>query len=71
MERTVLGYLLEGHTNREIADAMCRSPRTIEVHRRHIMKKFGAANLVELLRQTLYADDASHAEVYHLQVEKC
>ncbi|UCD51619.1 MAG: hypothetical protein JSW27_03115 [Phycisphaerales bacterium] len=71
MERAVLGHLLEGRTNREIADAMCRSPRTIEVHRRHIMKKCGAANLVELVKQTMHADDVSHTEACHLQVEKC
>jgi two-component system response regulator FixJ len=71
MERTVLGHILEGHTNREIADAMCRSPRTIEVHRRHIMKKFGAANLVELLKQTLYADDVGGAEACHVRAERC
>ena len=41
-ERTVLGHVLEGHTNQQIAEALCRSCRTIEVHRRHIMKKLGA-----------------------------
>jgi len=71
MERTVLGHILEGHTNREIADAICRSPRTIEVHRRHIMKKLGATNLVELLKQTLYAGDAGRTEVCHLHAERC
>jgi two-component system response regulator FixJ len=71
MERTVLGHILEGHTNREIADAICRSPRTIEVHRRHIMKKLGATNLVELLKQTLYAGDVSGTEACHLHAEEC
>lgn len=70
VERTVLGHILEGRTNRQIADAICRSPRTIEVHRRHIMKKFGATNLVELLKQTIYTDDVSRTEASHLHAEK-
>lgn len=62
MERTVLGHILEGHTNREIARALCRSPRTIEVHRRHIMRKLGATNLVDLVRQTMHTDSAALLE---------
>lgn len=54
MERTVLEHVLDGHTNQEIADMLCRSPRTIEVHRHHIMKKLGVTNLVELVKQSLH-----------------
>ena len=53
MERTVLGHILEGQTNRKIAEVLCRSPRTIEVHRHHIMKKLGVASVVDLVRQTM------------------
>ena len=50
METTVLQHILEGRTNRQIADALYRSPRTIEVHRRHIMCKLGASTIVDLVR---------------------
>jgi two-component system, LuxR family, response regulator FixJ len=48
-EREVLYYLIDGKNNREIADALHRSPRTIEVHRHHLMQKLGATNIIELL----------------------
>ncbi len=51
MEQIILRYILNSRTNRQIADLLHRSPRTIEVHRRHIMEKLGATNLVELVKQ--------------------
>lgn len=48
-ERKILYYVLEGKNNREIADTLHRSPRTVEVHRRHLMQKLGATNIIELL----------------------
>lgn len=50
-ERRILYHVLEGRNNREIAAALHRSPRTIEVHRRHLMQKLGAANIIELLQR--------------------
>jgi len=50
METTVLQYILQGRPNRQIAEALHRSPRTIEVHRRHIMRKLGALNVVDLMK---------------------
>jgi len=50
-ERKVLYLVLDGRNNREIADALHRSPRTIEVHRSHLMQKLDAANIIELLRR--------------------
>jgi two-component system response regulator FixJ len=50
MERVVLRHILNGLTSRQIAGMLCRSPRTIHVHRRRIMAKLGAANLVELVK---------------------
>ncbi|MDI6451629.1 LuxR C-terminal-related transcriptional regulator [Anaerobaca lacustris] len=47
---TVLQHILKGRTNRQIAEALRRSPRTIEVHRRHIMRKLGASTIVDLIR---------------------
>jgi two-component system response regulator FixJ len=50
-ERRILYHVLEGRNNREIAAFLHRSPRTIEVHRRHLMQKLGVANIVELLQR--------------------
>ncbi len=50
-EKRVLLLILEGKNNREIASILHRSPRTIEVHRSHVMHKMGANNIVELLRR--------------------
>ncbi len=50
-ERRILFLLLDGKNNREIADVLHRSPRTIEAHRSHLMQKLDAANITELLRR--------------------
>jgi FixJ family two-component response regulator len=50
MEMTVLGHILEGKTSRQIADALYRSPRTIEVHRSHIMHKLHVSTMVDLVK---------------------
>jgi two-component system response regulator FixJ len=52
-EKRVLYYVLEGKNNREIADLLHRSHRTVEVHRGHLMRKMGANNIVELLRRAV------------------
>lgn len=51
-ERKILYYVLDGKNNRAIADTLHRSPRTIEVHRHHLMQKLGATNIIELLTRT-------------------
>jgi two-component system response regulator FixJ len=51
MEKKVLYYVLDGRNNREMADALHRSPRTIEGHRSHLMQKLDATNIIELLRR--------------------
>jgi FixJ family two-component response regulator len=50
-EMKILYLILDGKNNREIATALHRSPRTIEVHRGHIMQKLGATSIIELLRR--------------------
>lgn len=50
METLVLGRVLEGKTTREIARDLHRSPRTIEVHRKNIMRKLEVSNVVDLVR---------------------
>ena len=49
-ESQILKYLVEGKNNREIAESLHRSIRTIEVHRSHIMQKFKVNNMVDLIK---------------------
>ncbi len=49
-ELEVLKLILTGKCNKEIAFQLCRSRRTIEDHRYHIMKKLSVNNVVELTK---------------------
>lgn len=53
-EREVLGLLVEGLTNKEIARALAVSPRTVEVHRARLAAKLETDSLAQLVRH--YAD---------------
>ena len=58
-EMPILKMMLDGLENKEIAEITNRSIRTIEMHRGNIMNKFGAKNIVELVRkaaQITFAD---------------
>jgi two-component system response regulator FixJ len=52
-ERDVLAQLAEGATNKETAQRLGLSARTIEGHRSSIMKKVGVRNATELVRRIL------------------
>jgi len=49
-EEQVLHLLLAGKTNSQTARALHRSPRTVEVHRAHIMRKLRVSSMVDLVR---------------------
>ena len=49
-ERDVLLGLVDGGTNKSIARTLGISPRTVEVHRAHLMERLDARNLSELLQ---------------------
>ncbi len=51
-EREVLGYLLAGATNAEIAKALVLSEKTIGVHISNMLRKTGTANRVQLAELT-------------------
>jgi two-component system response regulator FixJ len=51
----VLQGLLAGLANKSIAYDLGISPRTVEVHRGHVMQKMGARSLSELVRLGLAA----------------
>ncbi|MES2294027.1 MAG: response regulator FixJ [Pseudomonadota bacterium] len=55
-ERAVLDLLVEGHPNKIIADRLGISPRTVEVHREHVMDKMQARTVADLVRKALAAD---------------
>jgi DNA-binding NarL/FixJ family response regulator len=50
-EMKVLKLIVGGMSNKEIAQSLHRSIRTIEGHRAHIMRKLGVDNSVELVKQ--------------------
>lgn len=47
-EREVFRYLMDGFTNREIAQLLTLSPRTIEVHRAHLQEKLSVKNVAQM-----------------------
>lgn len=55
VELGVLHHLLKGYTNRQIAAALRRSRRTVEVHRSNIMRKLAAEGPVDLIRKAMAA----------------
>jgi two-component system response regulator FixJ len=50
-ERTILRLILQGKSTKEIANILRHSPKTVEVHRRHIMHKLDVDNLVALVKR--------------------
>jgi len=59
-EKFVLRQVLAGKTSKEIGRLLHRSPRTVEVHRTHIIQKLGVSSTVDLIRYavTLELQDA-------------
>jgi two-component system response regulator NreC len=49
-ETEVLGLLARGYTNRQIADLLTLSVRTVESHRANLMDKLDLHSRVELVR---------------------
>ncbi len=51
-EREVMGHVVDGLSNKEIARELEISHRTIDIHRARIMEKMGAHSLADLVRMT-------------------
>ena len=49
-EQDVLAQIVNGASNKEAGRQLGISPRTIEVHRAHLMQKIGARNAADLIR---------------------
>jgi two-component system response regulator FixJ len=50
-EREVLGFIVAGLTNKEIARALALSPRTVETHRANLFAKLECDSLAQLIRR--------------------
>lgn len=70
MERVVLRHVLEGCTTREIAKALNRSPRTIDVHRRRFMHKLHVSNIASLMKQAIHAGLISQADGHRVRRDR-
>ncbi|OPY66851.1 MAG: Oxygen regulatory protein NreC [Syntrophorhabdaceae bacterium PtaU1.Bin034] len=52
-EREVLQLIVEGHTNKEIADILCISFKTVEGHKDNIKRKLGVQDQTELIKYAI------------------
>ena len=52
-EREVAALIAEGASNKEAGRRLGISPRTVELHRAHVMEKLGARNAADLVRIVL------------------
>lgn len=59
-EREVLLQIVQGSSNKEAGRTLGISPRTVEVHRAHVMSKLGAKNTADLMRIILSRAEAKN-----------
>jgi len=52
-QHDILRLVSIGHTNREIAEVLEISVRTVEVHRFNLMRRLNVRNVAQLLRRAL------------------
>jgi two-component system response regulator FixJ len=55
-EQDILQQVAEGLSNREIADLLNLSHKTVEVHRAKVMQKMSARTLSQLIRMAMALD---------------
>jgi FixJ family two-component response regulator len=59
-EREVLHHIVGGLSNKQIADVLRISPRTVEIHRSNLMHKLNAQSAADIARIALYAGLDEH-----------
>ena len=59
----ILNLVSIGHTNREIANLLKISVRTVEVHRFQLMRRLNVRNVAQLLRRALQLGFLSSADM--------
>ena len=64
-QRQLLKLVFDGCTNRQIADRLSISPKTVEMHRSAMMQKMGADTLVDLIRRVSSCRDLLELELEH------
>lgn len=52
-EREILRMVINGTPNKEIADSLSKSVRTVETHRFNIMKKIGVNNAIDMVNKAV------------------
>jgi len=52
-EKEVMTLVVAGYHNREIAEKLRISVRTVEVHKAHLMSKLGVDSVAELVRMSI------------------
>lgn len=52
-EHEILGMVINGLTNRQIAQKLHRTERTVEYHRNHLMRKFKAKTAADLVKRAI------------------
>ena len=52
-EKEILGMAIDGKHNKDIADSLGKSVRTIETHRFNIMKKLGVNNAIDMINKAI------------------
>lgn len=58
-EQQVMHLVVGGHHNREIAEQLGISVRTVEVHKAHLMSKLGADSVAALVRMSMHGSEAA------------
>ena len=49
-ESQIAKLVSQGYMNQQIADQLGIAERTVKLHRMHMMRKLGVANVIELVR---------------------
>jgi len=52
-EYEVLGLVAAGKTNKELAETLFISAKTVETHKSHVMEKLGVKNVMELIKYAI------------------
>jgi DNA-binding NarL/FixJ family response regulator len=52
-EKELLRLIIDGKSNKDIADSLDKSVRTIETHRFNIMKKMGVTNAIDMVNKAV------------------
>jgi DNA-binding CsgD family transcriptional regulator len=55
-EREILGMVINGLTNRQMAQHLHRTERTVEYHRNHLMRKFDAKTAADLVKRAILSN---------------